>query len=150
EAARKLRAAFVVTGKLTPTLIEHPVEGGYFELRVDAPVTVRHVADPTGAEARITGFSGAKEKKAAVLALADSLADKTFDAVLGGMAKHPTIAALFANSGDPTLAGKVTPARDYVRVRDQRMSEVARAYDEITQKRRGAEKGPVPVTYHGA
>src|SRR5262245_50380526 len=38
-AAKKLGAGFIIEAHLAPEIVEHPIKGGYFEVRVDAPVT---------------------------------------------------------------------------------------------------------------
>lgn len=149
DAAESMHASFVVTGKLTPALIEHPIAGGYFELRTDASIEVRHVRDARGTEVRVAGFAGSKQKADGPKLLARALADKSFDAVLGGMARHPSVVALFEGGGDPYLAGRVTLAREYLKARDRSVRRAAALTDEVRDAHAKGEKGPVPVTYHG-
>lgn len=148
DAARGLRAAFLVSAALTPEVIEHPVAGGYTELRVDAKVTVRHTRDDSVEEVPIAAFAGARDQAHGRTIFAEALADKTFDAVLGSMTRHPQIAKLFEGGGDPRLAGRISPARDYAKARDRRMAETESFYEKRRRDSLEREAGPVKVTYH--
>jgi hypothetical protein len=150
EAAAKLRAAFVVTAKITPEVTEHPVEGGFFELRVDAPIRTRQIEGGPGEETRVRGYAGARDRASATRLLADSMADQMFDAVLPVMTRHPSIVELFTGRGaDPKLANQIAPARNYVEARDKALEHAASAYKNLEARHLAAEKGPAKVTYHG-
>jgi hypothetical protein len=146
EAARKVRAAFVITAVLRPQIIEHPVQGGYFEARVDAPINVRHVGDPSGSEGRLLTWSGAKDKGEALLVLASSLADMAFDEALPRLTEHPTIQAIFKGN-NVKLADRVHAAKEYLGHRDRLLGEAKKAYEDLGKARAEADRG-AKVTYH--
>ncbi|MCC6559556.1 MAG: PD40 domain-containing protein [Polyangiaceae bacterium] len=149
EAARRLRAAFVVTAHLRADVQEHPVQGGYFEARVDAPIEVRHIDDEAGQAGRLVAWSGAKQKPEALRLLAGSLANMAFDEVLPRLIGHRTIRAMFEGS-DVKHAAQVNPAKSYVAYRDKKLAEAAAAYEQAAKARAEAAKGPEAITYHGA
>lgn len=148
EAARKLRAAFVVTAHLKPQIQEHPVDGGYFEVRIDAPIEVRHIDDDPGQPGRLVAWSGAKQKPEALRLVARSLANMAFDEILPRLTGHPSIQALFEGS-NVKLAGQVTPAKQYVAFRDKKIAEAAEGYARMAKARQDGAQDPEKVTYHG-
>ncbi|MRG97470.1 PD40 domain-containing protein [Polyangium spumosum] len=149
EAAKTLRAAFVVKAKLTPEMIEHPVEGGYFEVRADASIEVRHVRDEVPQAGRLVSWAGGKGKADALRRLAETLALQAFDQVAPHLVKHPAIDAIFKGN-DIKLAGHVAKAKKYVEVRGERLNEAERTYKDLENRRRIFEKGPAKITYHSA
>ncbi|MDC3953254.1 hypothetical protein [Polyangium jinanense] len=146
-AAKKLRAAFVVKAKLTPEMIEHPVEGGYFELRADASFELRHVRDEVAQSGRLVSWSGGHTKSEAFRHLADTLALQAFDQVVPHLIKHPAIQSIFQGN-DIKLADHVAKAKKYVEVRGGRLEDAQRAYEDLEKRRKDFDKGPAKVTYH--
>jgi hypothetical protein len=147
EAARKLHAAFLITATLKPEIVEHPVKGGYFEVRVDAPIDVRYLGDPEGNPGHLDTWSGAPEKPEALRLLADGLADEAFDQVLPRIVEHSTIQEIFKGN-DVKLADHVSKAKNYVEYRAQRLADAKKAYDRVAKVRAEGDKGPAKVTYH--
>lgn len=167
EAARKLRAAFLVSAKLRPEVIDHqvndggspgkpgsapkpPVNGGYVELRVDAPITVRHLDDDDdGQHGRISAWSGAPEKKEALRLLARSLGNMTIDEVVPRLLGHPTIKSALEGDDLKRMA-QLRPAKGYAAYRQKRLEEAADAYADLARRRQEQERGAAKVSYHGA
>ncbi|EYF00217.1 Hypothetical protein CAP_1059 [Chondromyces apiculatus DSM 436] len=167
DAARALRAAFLVTSVLTPQVIEHPVKGrpagatpeapgaqpqgkGYVELRAEGPIAVRHLDDDGAPEqGTISSWSGAPEKPEAMRLLARSLATMAVDEVVPRLLEHPTVKSVLESSDIKRLA-QLQPAKDYVKYRKQRLAQATEAYDAFGQQRRGQEQGAGKVTYHSA
>lgn len=148
EAARKLKAAFIVTGTLTPTVIEHPVGGGYFEVRAAGAVEVQHIEDEAPVSVPIRGWSGARERDRALDILAsESIALQAIGAALPPLLEHPTIAALL--EGDARTIVDLQPAAKFVAARTRQLSQAKDAYAAYAGRRQDAEKGPVEITYHG-
>src|SRR5262249_36041857 len=52
-AAQKLGAGFVIQARLAPEVVEHPIKGGYFEIRVDAPVTLTYLDKGTSSQSAL-------------------------------------------------------------------------------------------------
>ncbi len=146
-AAKKLRASFLVTAKLTPETIEHPVEGGYFELRADAPIEIRHVGDQVPQQGHLAGWAGGAQKPAAFRRLAETLALQAFDQVVPHLVKHPAIQSIFQGN-DIKLADHVGKAKQYVENRGARLEEAQRTYEDLEKRRKSFDKGPAKVTYH--
>lgn len=161
DAARTLRAAFLITAAITPEIIEHKVDqanaparverlkdGVYFEVRADAPLEVRYIDDEPGEPAHLKSWSGAPERPEALRILADSLADMVFDAAVPAITGHPTIQALFKGN-DIARASKIGAAKSYVELRERKMKEVADAYEKLAKERVENERGPGKIVYHG-
>ncbi|MDI1430695.1 PD40 domain-containing protein [Polyangium sorediatum] len=146
-AAKKLRAAFIVKAKLTPETIEHPVSGGYFEVRADASFEVRHVRDEVAQSGRLVGWAGGKQKVDALRRLADTLALQAFDQVVPHLVKHPALQSIFQGN-DIKLADHVAKAKKYVEVRGGRLGDAQRTYEDLEKRRKEFDKGPAKVTYH--
>lgn len=167
EAARKLRAAFLVSARLRPEVIEHqvndggspgkpgsapkpPVDKGYVELRVEAPITVRYLDDDdNGQQGRLSAWSGAPEKKEALRLLARSLANMTIDEVVPRLLAHPSIKSVLEGDDIKRMA-QLQPAKGYVEYRQKKLKEAADAYADLARRRQEQERGPAKVSYHGA
>ena len=148
-AAKELRAAFVVKAKLTPEVIEHPVEGGYFEVRADASFEVHHVRDEVPQQGRVVSWTGGQGKDDALRRLADTLALQAFDQVVPHLVKHPEIQSIFQGN-DIKLADHVAKAKKYVESRGDRLSEAERSYADLEKRRKEHDAGPTKVTYHSS
>ncbi|MBI5534724.1 MAG: hypothetical protein HY898_18505 [Deltaproteobacteria bacterium] len=147
EAAKKLRASFLVTAHIVPQVTEHPVQGGYFETRIDAPIEVRFLKDPPGEPGRVRSWSGGKSRSEAVRLVAESAADQAFDETLSRITAHRSIQDLFKGS-DASMASKVGPARNYVEQRDKALKVAADLYEDLGKKRKARSKGPYEITWH--
>jgi hypothetical protein len=146
-AARTLGAAFVVTARLEPEVIEHPVEGGYFEVRVAGPVSLGWRDEPAREAGTVSSWAGAKDKQRALTALAESIADMSFDAVMPAILAHDSMRELL--EGQATERAKLSLARGYVELREKRLTEAKLAYEKLAEKRLAEERGNAKVEYHG-
>jgi hypothetical protein len=147
-AARALGAAFVVSARLDPEIIEHPVEGGYFEVRVAGPVSLGWRSEAAQEAGTVSSWAGAKDKERALIALAESIADMSFDAVMPAIVAHASMRELL--EGPATDRAKLSLARGYVELREKRLAEAKAAYENLAEKRLAEERGPAKVEYHGS
>ncbi len=147
-AAAKLGASFVITARLEPELIEHPVQGGYFEVRVKGPVELAWRKDAPERAGEVSTWAGAKQKERALEVAAESIADMTFDAVMPAIVGHASMQKLL--EGPATERAKLSLAKGYVELREKRLSEARKAYQDLTEKHAREERGPLKVEYHGA
>jgi hypothetical protein len=150
EAAKKLKAAFVIEAHVTPEMIEHPAWGQYFEARVDAPVTLVHLPTGQRTEGRMRGYTGAPEKQRAIDLLVDSMTDHAFDSVIGVLIEHPTVKELFDGS-NVRLVEKLDP-RAQVRQRARREAAHREGGLRLSgqgARARGRRAGHLPLGAHG-
>lgn len=148
DAARELRASFVVTAELEPQVIEHPVEGGYFEVRVKGPVSLGWRQEPAREAGSVSSWAGAKDKERALSLVAEGIADMTFDAVMPAIMQHASMREIL--EGTATERAKLSLAKGYVELRDKRLAEALANYEQMSAKRLAEEQGKAKVTYHGA
>lgn len=150
-AARALGAGFVVAGRIAVEAIDHPIGEGYVELRADGGVEVFHVDDAPEATRRgagIRGWSGARERERALLLLADgALSRLAVGEALPLLLDHPVLAELL--EGDARTVAALSAASAFVGERHHALKTADKAYEGYQRRRQQAEKGPVPVTYHG-
>jgi hypothetical protein len=147
QAARKLRAAYVLRAKLSVRMIRHEVAKGYFEGRVQGPIELLYRDENPGKAGEVTTYSGAPDEQQAVELLGQSAAEQIFDLGLAGLVAHPKLNEL-VNSG--TADGfPLLPAKAYLELRDKQLKRAAAAYDSLTAGRRAAEQGGNDITYHG-
>jgi hypothetical protein len=139
-AAKKLGAGFVIEARLAPEVVEHPVKGGYFEIRVDAPVTLTFLDKGTTSEGRIRGYSGAVEKERAMSLLADSMASKALDAVIAQLIDHPAVREITEGS-NVKLLERLSPARTFAKQRNEKLVEATDAYALRAKERDAEEQG---------
>ena len=152
EAARKLKAAYIVEARLDPKIIEEKVGNGYFEVRVDAPITVRHVDDAKDkvAEGRVSAWSGATSKDGALDLVAASLSDMVFDQVAPRLMANPKTVAILAGDEDIHAMDQIQKAKGFVALRQKRLDGAAKAYAELDGARSNAPQKIRKITYHGS
>lgn len=155
-AARKLKAAWVVSGRVDTEIIEHPVAGTYHEVRAKAAITIEHIADGGARTLEAASWSGAKDKEQALMLLADGLlARKIGAAVVPALLDHPTLAARLRGEGadtksmDARIVGRLQKAEAYTQTRSRALGTAEKAFAAYKLRRMEQEKGPVPVSYHG-
>ncbi|MEZ4296785.1 MAG: hypothetical protein R3B70_17595 [Polyangiaceae bacterium] len=144
EAAKKLGAGFVIEARLAPEIVEHPVKGGYFEVRVDAPVTLTYLDKGTSTEAHLRGYSGATKKPRAMALLADSMASQALDAVIAQILDHPAVREITEGS-DVKLLERLAPARSFAKDRALKVADAEASYSLRAKERE--EEGPQRVTF---
>jgi hypothetical protein len=148
EAARALGAGFVVVGEAKTELVEHPVEGGYVEVRAKVSLRVRYVLDDEGKadETAFSAWSGAANKKEAMRLLSDNLARRVFDAAVPRITDHPVIRDKLASKDVQALV-RLDDAKKYVEGRRKQLDDVRKAYEALAGERDGASAKPFPITY---
>lgn len=148
-AARSLGAGFVITGTVTPEVIEHPIAGGYHEVRATGEVSVFHVDDAdTGEAASVRGWSGAKDRERAMrLVATGGLSLLAVGETIPRLVQHPVLAALLDK--DARALAQLQPAANFVGDHVQKLKTARKAYEGYGKRRAMAEKGPVPVTVLG-
>lgn len=151
DAARQLKAAFVIGGRLEPKLIEQGVAGGYVEARVDAAITVRQIEDGAGKvdEGHVSSWSGAPTKEQALDLLAGSLSDLVFDEAAPKMMAHPSIQSLLEGDDIQALS-QIQKAKNFVALRKKRLEAVAKAYAELDKERADGPQKLRKIKYHGS
>lgn len=158
-AAKSLKAAWVVGGRVKTEVIEHPVgEEPYFELQALANIELYHVEDPDSATVRhqTSSWSGSKNKDRALSILAGGVAAEKIGAkVVPSLVNHPRIATALFGEGpdkkgmDAKIAGKLRKAEQYANASHSQLSTAKKTYAALKIRRMESEKGPVKVTYHG-
>lgn len=159
SAAKSLKAAWVVGGRVKATATEHPVgDEPYYELEGVADIEIFHVNDPESAVIRhqTRSWSGSKTKDRAISILAGGVAAEKIGAkVVPSMVNHPRIATALFGEGkdkkgmDAQIAGKLRKAEQYANASHSKLSTAKKTYAALKIRRMEAEKGPVKVTYHG-
>ena len=159
-AARSLKAAWVVSGRVKTDITEHPVDEGapYLEVRAITDVEVFHVEDANDQSVRhqTQSWSGSKDKARAFELLAGGVAAEKIGAkVVPSLVNHPRIATqLFGEGKDKKgmnaeIAGKLRKAEQYSQSSYSQLKTAREASAAFKIRRLEGEKGPVKVTYHG-
>jgi hypothetical protein len=148
-AARKLGAGFVIEARLAPEIVTHPVKDGYFEVRVDAPVTLTFLDDGRSTEGRVHGYSGSTQKERALSLLADSMASQALDAVIAQLLDHPAVRAITEGS-DVRLLERLAPARRFAKDRRAKVGDAESAYARSAKERDDEARGRVTYLSHAA
>ncbi len=150
DAARELKAAFVIGGRLEPKLIEQGVAGGFVEARVDAAITVRQIEDAAGKvdEGHVSTWSGAHSKEQALDLLAGALSDLVFDEAAPRMMAHPSIQSLLEGDDIQALS-QIQKAKNFVALRKKRLDAVQKAYADLDKERANGPQKIRKITYHG-
>lgn len=148
-AQRELGAGFLVSGRLAPEYVEHPIEGGYTEARTRGDVSIRYLDEERIEAGTVDGWSGAKEKQRANQLLGQAVADRVFDRAIAAMMEHPVLQEILAGP-DAIERGKLQRAKAYVELRKQRLAEAKSAYARLLKARKQGEKGGHDIRYHGS
>jgi len=141
-AAKKLGAGFVIEAHLVPEVVEHPVKGGYFEMRVDAPVTLTYLESGSASEGRVRGYTGAVKKERAMALLADAMASDALDAVIAQLLDHPAVVEITSGS-DMKLLARIQPARTMAKDRAKKLADAAAAYAQLAGRHEIEGQGKV-------
>ncbi len=149
EAARKLGAGFVIYGSLSPSLTEHPVEGGFVEARTKTVLSVRYVGDKEGvvSEVPLSAWSGGSTKDEALKLMAENVAERIFDGALPKLFEHEVIKSKL-DRGDVSAVVRLDDAKKFLDVRQRRLDEVKKAYDKANQEH-AEHQDLFKVSYHG-
>jgi TolB protein len=148
EAAARVGAAFIVTGKLKLEVIEHPYRGGYFEVRAAGPLELAQLGGNKREIGTIQSWSGGPKKEDALGLLADGLGLQTFDRVLPALMNHEAIVAI-AKGSDKIAAAKLTAAKSYVERVQSNLKAATDNYDGLIKKLVDEDKSPSKITLHG-
>jgi hypothetical protein len=146
EAAKRLGAAFVVTG---PLKIEaNEIQGANVtEVRASGSIHLTHVDGGTKVLGEVRTWSGASEKSDALLLASRSLGWQTFDVLLPGLMAHDAIRAILTG-GDRIAAGKLSAAKVYLEKRASQLEFAQRTYADLAQRFKAADQSPSKVTLH--
>jgi hypothetical protein len=148
-AARRLGAAFLLSGRLVPELEDFGTAGGQVTARAEGPVVLDYDSKSPAELGPVVSWATAKSKDEALRALAESLADPVFDRALPALLEHPAIKALL-EQGDAAEKGRLSRAKTYLEQRRNKLGEARAAYDKLSAKRAAEDRSPAKVTYHGA
>jgi hypothetical protein len=148
-AAKQLRAAFVISASITPKVYELPIDGGFFEVHIDAPVALRHIGESQAAiETMIHTFSGAKTRERALQYSAESAARHALDVALPAMLEHASVKGI-VNGSDVKLIDKLNPGVTFAGARATEMKNAEGAYTDL-DARRNDEEQIAKLTFHSA
>ena len=146
-AARKLRAAFVLSGTLTTVVSELPVSPKLFEAGLEGDLEVVDIeADKSLAGGTLHGFATARDRDASLQNAAASLADAVLDEAVPAMLAGQRLAAILGGR-DPKLVDKLAPAKLYVTIRNKKKSDVDAAYGKLEADRLSEEKSGARLTF---
>ena len=139
-AASKLRAAFIIQGRIPLKATELPIAGKYHEVSADEQIQLRHVDEPeTVLVARLRGFSGAKDKATALSIMAKSMADQVLDVALPAIMQHPSLQEIL-NGRDAKLIDQLAPARAFFNARKQKLEAAKKSYEKLATDRSAADQ----------
>jgi hypothetical protein len=144
-AAKKLEAGFLISGTVTPEVLEPPLEGGLVELRVKTTLHVRFVGDATGTDVPVEVWSYGRTREIAMTQLAESLSDRVFDAAVPVLLENEVIASKLKR--DIAAQAKLALAEKYAAARARNIKSAKDAYAKLDQDRAAVGGG---ITYLGS
>ncbi len=139
-AAHKLRAAFIIKGRIPLKVVELPIAGKYYEVQADEHIHVQHVDEPEPLlDTRLRGFSGAKDKDNARSIIAKSMADQVLDVAVPAIMAHPHLQEIL-NGRDAKLIDQLAAARAFLNGRKQKLDAAKLSYDKLAADRSKADE----------
>lgn len=147
RAARSLDAGFVISGNLSPEVVEHPLEGGLVEVRTKTTLQVRYTLDERPIEVPVEAFSYGRTKEAALEQLAQTVSDRVFDTAVPAILEHEVIREKL--KGDIAAQARLSKAEKYVASRAFQIKEAKERYQQLDQERAAFQATPYPITYYG-
>lgn len=148
EAARNLRAGFVISGSVEPEVIEHPVEGGFVEVRAKVTLEVSLTgSDAPPEKDTFTSWAGGPTKKDAMKILGEQIASRAFDASVPRITGHPIVKDKL-DRGDMQALVRLDAAKRFAESRARQLKDAVAAYEALATTHR-EHKGPRPISYHG-
>lgn len=146
-AARKLKAAYVVRGRLVPKKTAHELGDGYHSIVLSGRVEVTHAAEGGDGSGEVHTWSGAPKAERAMQLAVRSAAQQASAEAIPLLLAHPVVAALL--DSDVKTMGKLRAAQKFAQLRSRELRTAEKTYAAYEGRRKAAEKGPVEVTYHG-
>ena len=150
EAARRLNAAFAVTGVVKLDFVESPPESKLVELHASGNLQLVYLGDgqatPLGA---VRSWSGAENREAALDLVAKALGEQTFDQLMPGLMSHPSIQGII-HGGDALAAGQLTAANAYLEKRASQLKYAQDSYSALAEQMTSKDKSPHRIRLHGA
>ncbi len=146
-AARKLGAAYVVSGRLTPELTKHDVGEGYHSMVLSGHLEVAHADDESAQRGELYAWSGAPKAEQAMSLAVRSAASQAAASAIPLLLAHPVVAELLQS--DVTTMGQLRKAEKFAQLRSRELSTAEKTYAAYEARRKRGEAGPAEVSYHG-
>ena len=123
EAARRLRAAFVVGGRFELTAVELPVVDGFVEVRAVGGTDVARTGDAKKVleNVPVEVFAAARKAQQAKRMVAKSIAEEVVARIMAAMVRHPSLSDV--GGRDVKLADQLAPAKLFVNGRERLLFE---------------------------
>ena len=149
DAAKKLKAGFLLETKLVPQVIVHPEAHDLVEVRIDAPVMLSFGDDAPREIGRIVAYAAGDSEKEAKKSLAASVADQILGAAVAPMLDAAPIRDILARRAT-NEAAVLAPAVAWVERRDRLTSKTIEAYVTLRTQRLEHEHGNPRPTFLSA
>jgi hypothetical protein len=149
SAARRVGAAFLLTGHLAAELEDFSTAGGQVTAHAEGPIVLANGSKSPAELGPVVSWASEKSKDLALRALAESLADPVFDRAVPALLEDPAIKHLLEH-GDAAEKGRLARAKTYLEQRRTKLDEARRAYDKVRAEKSADGQSPAKVTYHGA
>jgi hypothetical protein len=149
DAARKLKAGFLLEVKLAPVAHVHEEANDYVELRIDAPVMLSFGDDTPREIGRIVAYAGAPNEKDARQEIVSSVTDQLVGAAVGPMIAQPEIRDILAKRAT-NEAAVLAPAVAWVERRDRLVKKALEMYRTLRDERTKNERGNPKPTFLSA
>lgn len=147
EAAQLLKAGFVISGDLTPQVIELPVKSKYIEVRVAGDLNISYMGEPPASAGKVESWSGAGKKERALQLLNKNLTKLVFQRALAGLMSHKYIRTILEGE-NAVERGKLSKALSFVELRDQNVGLAEKEYTELYEKEAKSEGGGHDIRHH--
>jgi len=147
EAAKILKAGFVVSGDLTPSVNQLPVKSKYTEARVNGSIQISFKGEAPIEAGSIVTWSGAGKEERALELLSKNLGDKVFQTTLSGLMGHKYIRTIMEGE-DAIARGMLSKAQGFVELRDENIKHTEDEYTALGEKEFKSESGGHDIQHH--
>lgn len=148
EAARELRAAFVIRAKIDPEVEKLPIQGGYYEVWLESSLELVHTADEKPFFSMpIQTSAGALGRKRALELLAELTSKVARAELVPALMEHESVRNILTGH-DPVLIDQLAPAKAFVKARQALLDQAMADYREVADARKAEERGLSGLTFH--
>lgn len=148
DAARELRAAFVIRATIDPAVEKLPIQGGYYEVWLESSLEIVHTADEEPFfRTPIQTSAGALGRKRALELLAELTSKVARAEVVPALMKHASVRQI-STGHDPVLIDQLAPAKAFVKARQALIDQAMAEYQEVADARKAEERGLSGLTFH--
>lgn len=147
EAARELRASYVISATIDPKVEKIPIQDGFYEVWLEASLDIFFTADDKPFfSTPLMVSEGARGRGVALNRLAELTSKVARAEVVPALMDHESVRDILTGH-EPALIDQLQPAKNFVKTRKLQIDEKLAEYDQLATLRESGERGQSELTF---